>query len=537
MPDIQPPVPNRQELHAGFRALKDALEEVTGSALPPQARDALARLAGAAMNADSIVVLESSEAGSTVQAEWVAHPGVRRTALDREPVECMTDGPVWKIGGGRWHLGVPLRARGKLWGSVIASGDGTVQPSAFTEDRLAAFGGVIAAAVVNGRTVQEVDRLVLEQDSLRYVAEKVAASTDPDEVFDIVVREVGILSGVQGAKLLRYETDGTATFFAGWGPLSGTLPTGTRLPARGTSVTGRIWATGVPSRVDDYPSASGPVAKLLTSAGMKSAVGVPIRVNGQLWGAFAVGSSDAPLPPDTEQHLAKYAGLVSSLIGNLVARQALLDSRVRLVHAADSTRQRIERDLHDGVQQRLIAAKMAASLAADLVRTGEDPREALVALDRRLSDAIEQLRDISRGIHPSILSEGGLEPALRSLARRAGFPVELNIDSDFPRLEPFLEGAAYFMVSEAITNAIKHSRASLITIRVRQDQVGVIIIAQDDGVGGADCAHGSGLTGLIDRLEAVGGSLRISSPIGDGTTLVARLPGPSIHEGSRRGQE
>lgn len=513
------------DLHDGFRGLRDALDLVTGAALPPQAVDALARLAAASLGADAVIVAERDPSGELATAAQWSRPD---RPPDRIPDTvgiplALTPDSAWQEADGRWQLRVPVRIQGRPWGSATAVGTRPVDQRELAAERFGAFAAVIAAAVVNGRRQRELDRLLAEQRTLRRVAEQVATSSDPDEVFETVAREVGVLSGVQGTKLLRYETDGTASFFAGWGPLAGTFPTGSRTTVAGTSVAGRILATGVPARVDDYRAESGPVAATLAQAGMRSAVGVPIRVDGRLWGAFILGSTEGPLPPDTEARLSEFAGLISSHIGNVVARQALLDSRVRLVAAADSARERFERDLHDGVQQKLVAAALATTLARDLVRSGEDPADALATLDARLAEALEQLRDISRGIHPFILSQGGLAPALRGLVRRAGIPVELSLPDDLSSQDTHVDVAAYVVISESLTNTVKHAFATEASVRVSWRDDMLEIITRDDGVGGADPRAGTGLSGLSDRLEALGGSLTVSSPAGGGTTIVARM--------------
>ena len=195
-----------------------------------------------------------------------------------------------------------------------------------------------------------------------------------------------------------------------------------------------------------------------------------------------------------------------------------------MLAAADETRRRIERDLHDGTQQRLVALALAVRAAEAKVppELGE-LRAELSTTANGLAGAAEDLQEISRGIHPAILSKGGLGPALRTLARRAAVPVEL--DAHLPeRLPEPVEVAAYYVVSEALTNAAKHAEASVVHVDVDAEGAIVEIAIRDDGVGGADPDRGSGLVGLRDRVAALGGTIEVASSHGRGTSLVARIP-------------
>ncbi|MEU4290666.1 CHASE3 domain-containing protein [Kribbella sp. NPDC026596] len=198
----------------------------------------------------------------------------------------------------------------------------------------------------------------------------------------------------------------------------------------------------------------------------------------------------------------------------------LAASRARLVRAADETRRRIERDLHDGIQQRLV------SLALDVRAIQADSPDSLPQLDEvadGLSVTLDELREIARGIHPAILSEGGIGPAVRTLARRSKLPVEVEVDFA-DRLPPPIEVAAYYVVSEALTNAAKHASASYASVEAHLEDGRLRLCVQDDGAGGADPTKGSGLIGLDDRVQALGGTLVVESPVGEGTTLSVSLP-------------
>jgi signal transduction histidine kinase len=231
-----------------------------------------------------------------------------------------------------------------------------------------------------------------------------------------------------------------------------------------------------------------------------------------------------PFPPDTADRLADFTALVATAVGNAESRAELTASRARIVAAADQARRRIERDLHDGTQQRLVSLGLGLCLAQGMV-PAELP-ELEVEINRvadELNGVVEDLREIARGIHPAILSEGGLGPALRTLARRAAIPVELDVAA-IARLPEPVEVAAYYVVSEALTNATRHAHASVVCVAVEERGDSLRLSIRDDGAGGADPARGSGLIGLRDRAEALGGSLEVSSPPGEGTLILVQLP-------------
>jgi len=450
------------------------------------------------------------------------HDGAGPVREDGAAIEGTAGGLRLRLAA-RSAVTVPVRVGDAVWGalSVLSSDPDPVAEHA--EDTMAGFAQLIAAAVASAATRSSLKRVVDEQRALRRVAELVARSADPPEVFAAVAESLGHMIGVQGVKLLRYETDGTVTFLASWGPLDRDLTTGSVRPSHGTSVAGRILATGRAARVDGYGAEEGPIARELHARGIVSAVGAPVHIEGELWGALVVASADAVLPADTEVRMTEFADLVALAIGNLESRRALLESRVRLVHTADETRRRLERDLHDGVQQRLVAVGMGIRGARQLLEAGgaaEARMDGLVAL---LDETIDQLRETSRGLHPAILSKSGLAAALRSLGRHSSIAIDLEL-SELPRLPEHVEVAAYFVVAEALTNAAKHASATRVRVRVRFREDHLRIDLDDDGCGGADPERGSGLVGIRDRVEALGGTLGISSPHGDGTVLRVSLP-------------
>jgi signal transduction histidine kinase len=293
----------------------------------------------------------------------------------------------------------------------------------------------------------------------------------------------------------------------------------------GESLTELVLRTGRPARIDGYANATGPTAARARQSGMRHTAGAPIVVDGRLWGVMAAASTRPdPLPEAMESRLAAFTELLGTAIARANSRAELTASRARIVAASDETRRRLERDLHDGVQQRLVslglelrAAEAAASPADDALR------DRLAHASSGLAGALEDLVEISRGIHPAILAAGGLGAALKTLARRSAVPVELDLGSD-RRLPERVEVAAYYVVAEALTNAAKHAQASVVHVETAAADGALQLWIRDDGTGGADPGRGSGLVGLKDRVEALGGTITVHSPPGAGTSLHAKLP-------------
>ncbi len=367
--------------------------------------------------------------------------------------------------------------------------------------------------------------LAEQQASLRRVATLVARGVAPSEVFSAVTEELARCLGVHHSTLFRFEPDGAATLLAASnGPGSTKLAVGERFSLEGENVAAKVLHTGRTARMDGHDNAPGRAAANVRRLGIRSAVGAPVVVDARVWGAAIVGSTrPEPLPPDTEVRMADFADLVATAIANAEARAQLTASRARIVAAADDARRRFERDLHDGAQQRLVSLGLQLRTAEALV-----PPE-LLPLKEQISDIVtglagisEDLHEISRGIHPAILSNG-LGAALKTLARRCTVPVELKVDVD-RRMSESVEVAAYYVVAEALTNTAKHARASRVDVRVDTEAGNLRLTIRDDGIGGADSCNGSGLIGLIDRVEAHGGQMRISSPTGGGTSMLVTIP-------------
>jgi signal transduction histidine kinase len=349
-----------------------------------------------------------------------------------------------------------------------------------------------------------------------------------------VAREVGQLLGVASTHMARYEPDGMVTGVGAWSADETHLAVGTRAPVGGTSVIASVFRTGRPARVDSYEGASDQIASMVQELGIRSSVGAPIVVDGRPWGVMVASTNGPePLPPDTESRIAAFTDLVATAISNTEARAELAASRARIVAATDQTRRRFERDLHDGAQQRLVSLALELRGAETMAPPeAGDLRERLSRVEDGVNGVLESLRELSRGIHPAILSESGLGPALRALARRSAVPVKLDVDVG-TRVEEDVEVAAYYVVSETLANAAKHAQASVAEVRV-EARDGILQLAiHDDGVGGADPARGTGLIGLTDRVEALGGTIAIVSPAGGGTSVDVELPvAVGVHSGT-----
>ena len=370
-------------------------------------------------------------------------------------------------------------------------------------------------------------RIAAEQAALRRVATLVAGGAPPATVFAAVAEEIGRVVGAQFTGMSRYDPDGMATAVGLWTSTDTPWPMaiGDQLELGGQNVTTLVHQTCKPARIQDYGRSTGAFADAGRSWGFGSAVGVPIMVEGRLWGVVTVASAPtAVLPPNTEARLAAFTELAGTAIANAEARAALAGSRARIVAAADEARRRIERDLHDGAQQRLVTlalrlreAQAAASPGAgDLVAGLDEVADGLEA-------ALEELRGIARGIHPAVLAHGGLRPALAALARRCPMPVDLRVEVA-SRLPGRVEIAAYYVVSEALTNAARHARATTVRVDVIVDDKTLLVSVRDDGCGGAAIGRGSGLTGLKDRVEALSGQITLHSQPDAGTALEVRIP-------------
>jgi signal transduction histidine kinase len=433
-------------------------------------------------------------------------------------------------------MAVPVLGRGALRAVLLL--ENRLIRGAFTTGRLEAVGliaGQLAVSLDNAQLYAGYRRIADEQAALRRVATLVARAEPPEAVFAAVAAEAEQLLAVDFAALIRYDEPDMMEVIGLSSAVPGTPPTpvGNRLPLGGDNVSTQVHRTRRAVRTDRI-SSTGVIGQIATSQwGYLSAVGVPVSAESRLWGAILVGfMRDEVLPTDTEARLSGFAELVSTAIANAEARAEVAASRARIVAAADQARQRIERDLHDGAQQRLVSLALQLRDAQAVVPPGLDElRAQLGRAVTSANDALDEVREIARGIHPAVLGSGGLRPALRALARRSPVPVRLDVHVG-QRLPEHVEVSAYYVVAEALTNVAKHAHASVLSVRVEVADDLLRVAVTDDGAGGAAVGGGTGLVGLKDRVEALGGRLRLASPDGGGTSLTAELPITAIGVGS-----
>lgn len=334
----------------------------------------------------------------------------------------------------------------------------------------------ISAAQARG----ELRALADEQAALRRVAELLARGTALDDVFQVVTVETARLVGSSRASLRRHERDGTATTVATYeaGPAA--------TPDTGTELT------------------------------------VPVVVEGRTWGALTASTAGAPRPGRGEEELEQFAGVVAAAIANAENKAHLAASRARVVAASDETRRRLQRDVHDGVQQRLVQTIITLKIAREAIARGGTPSREVSEALHHAERANAELRDVVQGILPASLARGGLRTGLESLVSDVGIPVDLRVT--VPRLARQIETTVYFFVAEALTNVVKHARATHAEVTVDVDGATLRADVRDDGIGGADPAGGSGLSGLSDRIHAVDGTLTWTSAAGSGTLVRVSLP-------------
>jgi PAS domain S-box-containing protein len=420
-------------------------------------------------------------------------------------------------------VGVPILVDGSPWGVMMALSTEQQELPVDTEVRLAAFTELIATAISNTQAREEIRTLAREQAALRRVATLIAELATPAEIFAAVAKEVAEVLGVPVVAVNRHESDGDVTVVGTWGDTPLAVGTHWRLDA--PTITASVVETGFPARIDDWEGLAGTIAEATRQHGIRSTVGAPIIVDGKVWGAMMVGSTGPePLPADTESRLLDFTELVATAISNATTHAELIASRARIVSAADAARRQVERDLHDGTQQRLVALGLdLQSVRASIPTEQQDAHAALDQIGRDIEAVLDGVRELSRGLHPTLLSQRGLGPSLRELARKSPIHVDLDIDLD-QRPPESIEIAVYYVVSEALTNAAKHSHASRLSVSVATDGAMLRATIEDDGSGGAEASAGSGLVGLIDRVEALGGRFALDSPPGDGTTISVELP-------------
>jgi signal transduction histidine kinase len=427
--------------------------------------------------------------------------------------------------GLRSSVGVPISIEGRLWGAMVVAFTREELLAADTEARLAGFTELVATAVANAQARGELSGFAEEQAALRRVATLVAQAAPPEEVFAAVTAEAGRLLGADVTGVGRYDPDGTATLLGAWaGTGAPPVAVGTRVALGARDVVSLVFQRSRPARIDSHADASGPIADVAREGGIRAAAGAPIGVAGRLWGVMFVGSREEPLPADTEARLAGFTELAATAIANAQAQAELAASRARIVAVDDAARRRIQRNLHDGAQQRLVTLSLGLQEAQAAVPPGADElAQRLEGAVTEVAGVLEELQEIARGLHPAVLTEGGLRSALRALARRSAVPVSLDVRVEGRLSEP-VQVAAYYTVAEALTNIAKYAGASAAEVEATTGEGVLQVRVRDDGRGGADFGRGSGLAGLKDRIEALGGRISLHSPPGAGTTLQIALP-------------
>ncbi len=420
----------------------------------------------------------------------------------------------------------PIYVDGRFWGTLGLAWH-RHPPPAGVEHHAGLFTEVVGTAVSAAASRVAQRALAEQQAALRRVATVVAHGLAPTEVFREIAREARRLMSVAATMLVRYEPDGSSTVLAYDPERSSGMAIGETLALDGDSALARVYTTGAPARIESYGATSGHVADMQRMRGHDAAAAAPLTIEGRLWGALVASwAAEGSMPLGAESRLAQFTELIAAAIANSESRAELAASRARVVLAGDEARRRIQRDLHDGAQQRLVSLALQvreAQYAARELALADPGLEGLFdGIVRGVNDAARELQDIARGLHPAGLDHGGLELALRALVRRSAVPVRLGVLLP-ARLPAPLEVACYYVVSEALTNAVKHAEANEVVIEVSVESDALTVAVGDDGLGGADPARGTGLIGLRDRVEALGGELEISSPPGHGTTMTMRV--------------
>jgi signal transduction histidine kinase len=483
---------------------------------------------GAVVVASSGEVEEAFAIGSHLPLE--GQNAVSRVFQTRRPVRIddyeTASGPVADDArsiGIRCAVATPIVVEGRLWGAMVTgtTKDEPLPPE--TESRLGKFTDLMATAIANAEARTEVERLAEEQASLRRVATLVAEGAAPTAVLDAVVAEMEALLHADQVALNRFEPGDEITVLAHRGLDVARTPVGTRMSLQGENVTATVRHTARPARRENYDGAPGPLAELARATGLRSSVAAPIVVDGRLWGIITASWKDTQSPAaGIEERMAQFAELLDSAIANADSRDQLTASRARLLTAADEARRRVVRDLHDGAQQRLVHTIIKLKLAQRASREQDGQADALIgeALEHAEQGNAE-LRELAHGILPAVLTRGGLRAGVDTMVTRVDLPVEVDVSAE--RFPAEIEASAYFIVSEALTNVVKHAHAERAEVRASAEDGILHVAIRDNGIGGAD-PGGPGLVAIGDRVTALGGRLEIESPAGGGTLLAATLP-------------
>jgi signal transduction histidine kinase len=438
----------------------------------------------------------------------------------------------------------PIIVDDMVWGLLVAGSSRGQAASQNVRFALGDFADVVATSIgiAAAREVLQAGReglgvLVTQQQALRRLATMVAGGVSTDECFAAVAEEMANCLGVAKAEVFRYEDDGAAVAVACQvAPGISHLAVGEPITPDDHKIATELLRSGFASITDR--NTAGAVRERLRELGIGSVAGAPIVVDGRLWGMAVVASTESStLPRDSKQRIAEFADLVAAYIAASTTRAELIASRARMIAAADQARRRLERDLHDGAQQRLVSMQLKLRAAATDVPDGLTGLKAeLAELASDLTEVTKELQEISRGIHPAVLSKGGLVPALKALANRSAIPTTVKIAVEGPLPHP-VEVAAYYIVAEALTNAAKHSHATEVTVTAYDEDTELHLSVTDNGIGGAIADKGSGLVGLDDRVKALGGTMTITSIAGTGTSLDVTIPTIELRSALASGTE
>ncbi len=471
---------------------------------------------GGRLSAPLEYCLEGTPCAEVSTTDVVSYPsGVRqRFPQDEMVIDLGLDG----------YLAVPLRGfDGAHIGHLGVLSRAPLYPD---EEKLAAlriFAARASAELEGRRHEARLRSLIDEQAALRRVATLVAAEAPQQEVLDAVVREVAQLMRTDTSGLLRLDGDQVTIVSGASSDPDSPVPVGLSAHIDRFSATKDALIGGRPARSDAARLGSHERTPELRRMGLQSAVAAPITVAGRVWGAIAIARrTQEPLPQTTETRLGDFAELAAQAISNAETREQLAASRARIVKAGDEERKRIERNLHDGAQQRLVALALSLRMAQSALAGDPHATALLTQASGELQLTLEELRELARGIHPAVLSDRGLAAALEALAGRCVVPVDLTLPAE--RLPDQVEATAYYLVAESLTNIAKYAQASSAVVTVVCDGDWVHVEVRDDGIGGADIERGTGLRGLADRVDALHGTLRIESPAGGGTLVAASIP-------------
>ena len=525
-------------------ALRRVATLVAREAAPDAVFAAVAREVGELLGVDATHLGRYDANGTVVSvAQWGTHAGVRvgdvfplegdsvsvRVLRSGRPARMddyeQASGPIADTIRGmgvRSAVGAPISVEGRPWGVMTATSKRDQPFPEETESRMGQFTELMATAIANADARAEVARLADEQAALRRMATLVAHGANPDAVFDAVTREVAEVLDASAVSLARYDGE-ELTVVAQSGIAF--VRVGERFPLGGSNVTSTVLRTEGTARLDDFETATGRIGDVAREAGARSVVGAPVIVDGRTWGVLAATWADREPPPgDTEERMARFAELLDTAIANADSRDQLTASRARLLAEGDAARRRVVRDLHDGAQQRLVHTIITIKLAQEALHKDRSDAEELLAEALGTAErATHELRELAHGVLPAVLTSGGLLAGVAAFVSRLDLAVDLDVSSE--RLPPEIEASAYFILAEALTNVVKHARATRATVWAGVADGVLSLEVRDDGVGGAD-PTGHGLMGIADRVGALDGELLIESADGGGTVLTARLPLP-----------